>query len=123
MTHRLRLSIQNFSILFMNWFSFLLPVLSPLSSRHVFHDKLIHALSLSNISYQQLNYHHFNYQAEFNLIDSQGYSTKVILSTQKNPYWQVTALQQLQKIGRINGQKIALVNLSLKHPYATLQNN
>ncbi len=109
----------------MNWLklSLLIPFLNPLSPENQFQTRLIHALSLANIKYNQLNFREFQNEVEFQLVEPGQTPTTIILSTQKNPYWQISALQQVQKTSRIRHKIIRLVNLSLNHPYATLEDN
>jgi len=58
---------------------------------------------------------------KFQIKDNQKIST-IILSLTKDPYLQITALQKAFKIARINNKHIKFIDLSLNHPYATLQN-
>jgi len=57
-------------------------------------------------------------ELEFN-IDS----SKVVFSTQKDPSWQVSSLQEILKTAKIKNKPIKFINLSIQHPYATFQNN
>lgn len=108
----------------MNWFSFLfITTLNPLSAKNAFQTKLFHALSLAKIEYHQSHFQYSNHQIELQVSSDHHQPTKVIFSTQKNPYWQVTALQQLQKTATLKGQQISLINLGINHPYVTLKNN
>lgn len=50
-------------------------------------------------------------------------SSKVVFSTQKDPSWQVTSLQEILKTAKIKDKQIKFINLSIQHPYATFQNN
>lgn len=103
----------------MNWFSLFFPLfINPLAPQNQFQSRLTHALSLTNIPYHQLIYRHFNSEVEFTTNQ-----TKVIFSTAKNPYWQVDSLQQTLKIATIKGKIARVIDLSLTHPYATLQNH
>lgn len=108
----------------MNWWpiSLFFSTLSPLSADSQFQSRLTHALSLSGLQYSNLSYRQFLHQAEFDLVDDHRL-TKVIISTQKNLYWQVSTLQQLRKTAKIKNKVITQVDLSLKHPYANLKNN
>ena len=58
---------------------------------------------------------------KFQIKNNQKIST-IILSLTKDPYLQITALQKAFKIARINNKHIKFIDLSLNHPYATLQN-
>ncbi|MBU4578975.1 hypothetical protein KJ895_03830 [Patescibacteria group bacterium] len=46
----------------------------------------------------------------------------IILDLEKDPYLQITTLQKAFKIAKINNKYIKFVNLSIRHPYATLKN-
>jgi len=93
--------------------------LSPVSPQTKFSQKLNHALFLAKI-----NPVNIVYQSAINKVSfSCQYNTntyKVILSTQQNPYYQITTLQQLLKKDRIsNNNTIKIIDLSINHPYAT----
>jgi len=107
----------------MNWFNFLLPLLTPLSSQQQFQSQLTHALTISQLEYHRIVYREFQNEVEFNLLAPSQSPTKIILSTLKNPYWQVSSLQQIQKIAKIKNQTVTTIDLSINHPYATLENN
>jgi len=47
----------------------------------------------------------------------------IIFSTQKNPFWQVSSLQKIQKLAKIRDKHVNLIDLSQNLPYATLQDN
>lgn len=82
------------------------------------------SLQLSKLSDQvsQIEYRPFFNEIEFILNDQQG-STTVILNSQKNIYKQVTALQKTLIIAKMENKHLSFIDLSLKHPYATLKNN
>lgn len=48
---------------------------------------------------------------------------RVIFSLEKDPYFQVTSLQQILKTARINTKQIEKIDLSLKKPYVTFKDN
>ena len=64
----------------------------------------------------------FNNQVEFYL-SQDNQNIKIILSDQKDPFWQISSLQDIIKTARINHQSLKLVDLSPAHPYATFKNN
>jgi len=82
------------------------------------------SLQLSKLSDQvsQIEYRPFFNEIEFVLNDQQG-STTVILNSQKNIYKQVAALQKTLIIAKMENKHLSFIDLSLKHPYATLKNN
>lgn len=93
--------------------------INPLSSENTFYIKLEHSLSTSDLHPNNFVYKNFENEVEF-YIQSNNKNTKVIFSTQKNPYYQTAALQQILKTAKIkdiNNPK--LVDLSSTHPYAT----
>ncbi len=48
---------------------------------------------------------------------------RVIFSLEKDPYFQVTSLQQILKTAKMNARQIEKIDLSLKKPYATFKDN
>jgi len=82
------------------------------------------ALQLSKLNDQvsQIEYRPFFDEIEFTLNDTQS-NTTVVLSSQKNIYKQVTALQKTLIIAKMENKHLSFIDLSLKHPYATLKNN
>jgi len=48
---------------------------------------------------------------------------RVIFSLEKDPYFQVTSLQQILKTARMNTKQIEKIDLSLKKPYVTFKDN
>ena len=50
-------------------------------------------------------------------------NVRVIFSLQKDPYFQVTSLQQIFKTAKMDTRQIEKVDLSLKKPYATFKDN
>lgn len=94
----------------------------PLSPKNDFYQRLDHALSTAQLQPLKTDIRDFQQQVEF-YIQSQNDPVKVIFSTKKNPYWQVAVLQKTLKTAKINNTRPSLIDLSLKHPYATLQNH
>jgi len=58
---------------------------------------------------------------KFTFKQNQKIST-AILSLDKDPYLQITALQKAIKLAKIKNKYIYFVDLSIDHPYATLKN-
>ncbi len=50
-------------------------------------------------------------------------NVRVIFSLEKDPYFQVTSLQQILKTARMNTKQIEKIDLSLKKPYVTFKDN
>lgn len=82
-------------------------------------DKLIadKKLDISN-----LNIDPYNHKISFTSIEDDR-RTQVILSDQKDLWMQLSVLQKIDKIVKIKNRSATLVDLSLTHPYATIQNN
>ena len=97
--------------------------INPISSQNNFYSKLNNALQTSQISPINLVVRDYQNEVEFYLQDEQNYQTKIIVSTQKDPYWQIASLQDFFKTAKINNKQIKLVDLSIDHPYATFKNN
>ena len=91
--------------------------INPLSSKNDFHSQLNHALHLGEMDTGSIQIRNFYQEVEFHTNGCQ-----VILSTQKDPYWQIASLQQLLKTAKIKDKQAALVDLTGSHPYATLKN-
>lgn len=90
---------------------------SPLSSKNDFYSQLNHALHLAQIDTGSIQVRNYYQEVEFHTDNCQ-----VILSDQKDPYWQIASLQQLIKTAKIKDKQATLVDLSGSHPYATLKN-
>lgn len=93
--------------------------ITPLSTENTFYTKLHHALSISEIQPNNFLYKDFQNEVEF-YIQLSNRNIKVILSTEKNPYYQTAALQQILKTAKIKDINIKVIDLSTTHPYATL---
>ncbi len=94
----------------------------PKSDKNNFYQNLNLAINTSKLSTSTLTVRDFNHQIEFYLsYDDQ--NIKIILSDQKDPFWQISSLQDIIKTARINHQSLKLVDLSPAHPYATFKNN
>ena len=85
------------------------------------------ALALSEISGYRIYYGteagDYQNQIEFYIENGDNNYSKIILSTQKDPYWQISSLQDFFKTAKINNRQVKLVDLSINHPYATFKNN
>jgi hypothetical protein len=94
---------------------------NPVSTKHDFYFQLNQVLNTSQLKPINLNIREYQNEIEF-LIKNEATNkfTQVVLSTQKNPVWQVTSLQQALKIAKIKNTYIKKIDLSIKHPYATL---
>jgi hypothetical protein len=96
---------------------------NPVSQQNDFYSKVDNALQTSQLSPIQFQVRDYQNQVEFYLENQDNNYCKVILSTEKDPYWQVSSLQDFFKTAKINNKQIKLVNLSVDHPYATFKNN
>jgi hypothetical protein len=92
--------------------------LNPISSKNDFYSNFEYAFFMAKLKPVAINLQNWNDKVEFYLDN-----TKVIFSTQKNPYWQITSLQQTLNIGKIRNKEIKFIDLSIDHPYATFKNN
>lgn len=92
--------------------------LNPISSKNDFYSNLEHAFFVAKLKPVAIKLEDWNNKVEFYLDN-----TKIIFSTQKNPYWQITSLQQTLNIGKIRNKEIKFIDLSIDHPYATFKNN
>jgi len=88
--------------------------LSPVSPNNIYRQKLEKALFLANLKPQKLIVRDFIDEVEFYLD-----GRRIIFSTQKDPFWQVSSLQDILKIAKINHQIINSIDLNSNHPYAT----
>lgn len=95
---------------------------SPISSQSDFYSKLNSAIQTSQLKISQISINDFNNEVEFYLTD--GFNQiKIYFSTKKDPYWQISSLQEVLKTARIKDKELKLVDLSSLHPYATFKNN
>lgn len=97
--------------------------ISPKSNQNDFYDKLNNAFQTSQLIPINLTVRDYLNEVEFYLQEERGQLTKIILSTKKDPYWQIVSLQDFSKTAKINNRQIYLVDLSIDHPYATFKNN
>lgn len=97
-------------------------VFYPKSDKNNFYQKLNLAINTSKLSTSTLTIRDYNNQIEFYL-SQDNENIRIILSDQKDPFGQISSLQDIIKTARINHQSLKLVDLSPAHPYATFKNN
>lgn len=97
--------------------------IDPTSSKNNFYVQLEHSLKTAQIDITKSIIRDYQNQFEFYIINESNNPIKIILSTQKNPYWQIASLQEILKTAKINNKQLQLVDLSINHPYATFKNN
>ena len=97
--------------------------IDPTSVKNNFYLQLEHGLKTAQITITKNTIRDYQNQFEFYIINESNNPIKVILSTRKNPYWQITSLQEILKTAKINNKQLQLVDLSISHPYATFKNN
>jgi len=95
---------------------------NPISIQNNFYKNLDIAINTAKLKTSSYQVRDFNDEVEFYLISDDN-QVKVLVSTLKNPFWQISTLQQVVKTAKINQGKLKLVDLSSKHPYATYKNN
>ena len=95
---------------------------SPISSQNNFYNNLELAINTAKITTSSYKIRDFNNEVEFYVITEDN-QIKVLISTLKDPFWQVATLQQVVKTAKMNQGKLKLVDLSSKHPYGTYKNN
>jgi len=95
---------------------------SPISSQNDFYSKLNSAIQTSQLKVSQVNVNDFNNEVEFYLTDGNN-QIKTYFSTKKDPYWQISSLQEVLKTAKIKDKELKLIDLSSLHPYATFKNN
>jgi hypothetical protein len=97
--------------------------IDPTSTKNNFYLQLEHGLKTAQINITKSTIRDYQNQFEFYIINESNNPIKIILSTKKNPYWQITSLQEILKTAKINNKQLQLVDLSISHPYATFKNN
>lgn len=95
---------------------------NPVSIQNNFYKNLDLAINTAKITTSNRLVRDFNNEVEFYFVYNEN-PIKVLLSTQKDPFWQVATLQQVVKTVKMNQGKLKLVDLSSKHPYVTFKNN
>lgn len=97
---------------------------TPVAEKNNFVFQLKQALETSQIKYTNLKLEDFQNQVKFTIInDNNQAPSEIIFSTQKDAVWQVASLQQILSESKIKGNNVKFIDLSIQHPYATLQNN
>jgi len=81
-------------------------------------DKLV---ADKNFDISDLKIDPYNHKINFWLIQND-HKTQVILSDQKDLWLQLSVLQKINKMVKIKDSLATLIDLSLTHPYATIQN-
>jgi len=94
----------------------------PISNKNDYYKNLNTAINTAKINTTSLQVRDYQDEIEFYL-SYENNLIKVLLSTQKDPFWQISTLQQVVKKAKMNQEKIKLVDLSSQHPYVTLKNN
>jgi len=97
--------------------------IDPTSSKNNFYSQLEYGLKTAQINITKSTIRDYQNQFEFYIMNKGNNPTKIILSTKKNPYWQIASLQEILKKAKINNKQLQLVDLSINHPYATFKNN
>jgi len=110
------------TVIFISNFHQTSTVFDPKSDKNNFYQNLNLAINTANLSTSTLTVRDFNQQVEFYL-SQDNQNIKIILSDQKDPFWQISSLQDIIKTAKINHQSLKLVDLSPAHPYATFKNN
>lgn len=98
------------------------PEITPVSAKNDFYTKLNNSLNQINLDISQITFRDYQNQIEFYIMEDNN-TSKVLLSTQKDPYWQIASLQEVLKKSKIEGRKPYLIDLSIDNPYATFKNN
>lgn len=105
-------------VLFFQFYQSTLTTINPSSSKNDFLSKLSTVLSTANIKTSQITLRDFQNETEF-YVQNENFTTKVVLSTAKDPYQQVASLQKILKIAKIKGKDVKFIDLSIGRSYAT----
>jgi hypothetical protein len=95
------------------------PPVNPASSRNNYLNNLVTLLRIAGFKPLQITIRDYQNEVEFSLQNNNS-SFPVVVSTNKTPISQVTALQKLFKIANIKGKDIRFIDFSTPRPYATL---
>lgn len=98
------------------------PEITPVSQKNDFYTKLDSAINQIQLDISQITFRDYQNQIEFYIMEDNN-TSKVLLSTKKDPYWQIASLQEVLKKSKIEGRKPYLIDLSIDNPYATFKNN
>jgi len=116
----LSLVLISYSIFSLNYS--LKPEITPVSQKNNFYTKLDSAINQIQLDISQVTFRDYQNQVEFYIMEDNN-TSKVLLSTKKDPYWQIASLQEVLKKSKIEGRKPYLIDLSIDNPYATFKNN
>ena len=116
----LSLVLISYSIFSLNYS--LRPEITPVSQKNDFYTKLDSAINQIQLNISQITFRDYQNQVEFYIMEDNN-TSKVLLSTKKDPYWQIASLQEVLKKSKIEGRKPYLIDLSIDNPYATFKNN
>jgi len=116
----LSLVLISYSIFSLNYS--LKPEITPVSQKNNFYTKLDSAINQIQQDISQVTFRDYQNQVEFYIMEDNN-TSKVLLSTQKDPYWQIASLQEVLKKSKIEDRKPYLIDLSIDNPYATFKNN
>jgi len=94
----------------------------PISTKNNFYKNLDIAIKTAKIKTNSYQIRDFNDEVEFYLVVNDN-PIKILISTLKDPFWQISTLQQVVKTAKINQGELKLIDLSTKHPYVTFKNN
>ena len=94
----------------------------PLSKSNNYYLRLDNALNIAKLKPSPYEYRDFIGEVEF-LLRLEEHDVRIILSTKKDAYSQVAALQKVIRLAKIKGKRVGLIDLSIRHPYATFENN
>jgi len=94
--------------------------INPSSENNNFINQLNFALVSNGLKPYDTQLRPYQNQIEISL-KTGNKSEKIIFSTKKNPFWQVSSLQKVEKLAKIRDKYVNLIDLSSSHPYATLQ--
>lgn len=116
------LLIVIFAIFAFNYYTHKKIAYQPISNQNNFYKNLDLAINTAKLKTSSYQIRDFNNEVEFYLVVNDN-PVKILVSTLKDPYWQISTLQQVVKTAKINQGKLKLVDLSSKHPYVTFKNN
>jgi len=98
------------------------PEITTVSQKNNFYTKLDSAINQIQLDISQITFRDYQNQVEFYIMEDNN-TSKVLLSTKKDTYWQIASLQEVLKKSKIEGRKPYLIDLSIDNPYATFKNN
>lgn len=114
------LSITFFTFITINYNNLNQSHINPSTIENDFYTKLNYALGLSKLQTSSFILKDFQDEIEFFIKESPNQEPiKVKLSTRKDPYLQITSLQEILKVAKIKGEDVKLIDLYIDHPYVT----